>query len=221
MKTLCTTLLIFAGAITCYDAVAVELTRQGEPVSEIVIDAAQSLPPIKFAGQELQQWIKKISGAELPIVDVVAETKTQIILGTPDTSPAIHALKDKYADDLSKLEGNDGFAIRKVGTTIYIFASKPKGVLNGVFFFLEQNTDIVFVRPRNGETGSGTIFGDEPNLTATKTAALEIPAFNYIRSLGEGNVLWQTRMRNLIMVQDIPRRNTRKRLDPEQATCGV
>ncbi|PHS03762.1 MAG: hypothetical protein COA78_17360 [Blastopirellula sp.] len=213
MKTLLTTVVVLSFVVFDTCAFAADLTQDGEAVAEIVIDATSPLPPIAFAAQELQLWVEKISGARLPIVSKHGKANTQVVLGTPSTSPTIKALEKRFADDLSKMEGNDGFSIRAEGNTIYVFARVPKGVLNGVFFLLEQNTDIIFVRPLNAEDGSGTIYGSNPSVSLTKTDVLKIPTFTYIRSLGERNLLWQTRLRNLVMVQDIPAKKTREKLE--------
>jgi hypothetical protein len=69
--------------------------------------------------------------------------RIQIILGTADSYPE---LMESYATDLDFLKDSDGFAIRKSGKKIYILATEPKGVLNGVYDFLEKNADIIWTR---------------------------------------------------------------------------
>jgi len=197
--------------VLCGKASALELVKDGKPAAEIVIDAQAPDPTLQFSGKELQLWVERISGGKLPIVSAADKARTQIVLGTPDASNAVKAIEKKYAADLARMKNNDGFAIRTEGNTIYIFARIPKGVLNGVFRFLELNSDIIFVRARNAENGSGTIYGKNPGLSADKADCVEIPVFPYIRSLGQGNRLWQTRLRNLIMIQEIPRQGTRKK----------
>ena len=51
--------LLTIGALCC-NVFAVELTKGGQPVAEIVIDAEAASPAVRFAGQELQLWIEKI-----------------------------------------------------------------------------------------------------------------------------------------------------------------
>lgn len=169
MRVLSVLVIVLTMGVLYGNASAVELAKGGKPVAEIVIDAKAPDAPLVFAGQELQLWVEKISGAKLPIVSAPDKSRTQIILGTPDTSKAIKAIEKKYSDDLARMKGNDGFAIRTEENTVYIFARIPKGVLNGVFRFLELNSDIIFVRPRNAENGSGTIFGNNPHLSVKKS----------------------------------------------------
>jgi len=197
-------MLLASGAL-CGHASAVELTKNGKPVAEIVIDAEGPDATLAFAAKELQLWVEAISSAKLPIASAVDKARPQIILGTPGASGAIDAISERYADDLARMQGNDGFSIRTEGTTVYIFARESKGVLNGVFRLLELNSDIIFVRPRQAEDGSGTIYSRRPTFSVERADLVEIPTFPYIRSLGERNKLWQTRLRNRMIVKDTPK----------------
>ncbi|MFC3800778.1 DUF4838 domain-containing protein [Cohnella sp. GCM10012308] len=89
------------------------------------------------------------SGAE-------TEERYQIIVGTPDSYPALAAL---FPADIADLHGTDGFAIRQTGNRIYILGTEPKGALNGVYDFLEKNTGILWTRASD----TGTVY--EPQQT--------------------------------------------------------
>ena len=70
-------ILSVAGCVTP----GVELVKGGKPVSEIVTapDANQS---VKLAAKDLQDYLKRISGAELKIVnEPTPEVRNQIYLG--------------------------------------------------------------------------------------------------------------------------------------------
>jgi len=211
VRALSVVLFVSVFGVLCGRASAVELVKDGKPVAEIVIDAQAPDATLQFAGRELQLWLEKISGGKLPIVSKVDKARTQIILGTPDASRAVKAIEKKYATDLARMKGNDGFAIRTEGNTIYIFARISKGVLNGVFRLLELNSDIIFVQPLNAENGCGTVYGKRPTFSAEKADCVEIAALGYIRSLGTRNRLWQTRLRNRMVVKDTPQ--ARKKLN--------
>ena len=173
---------------------ALPLTENGQPVAEIIVDGEQIPPQIRFAADELQNWIGKITGAALPIVKEAGTVKTRIHLGTPEFSPSIKAFSEKHKADLEKMQGTDGFAIRTLGSDIYIFASQPKGVLNGVYRFLEKNSDIIFVRALEAENGFGTIYGQNPDLKAIFTDTLDIPKFMTRYWTGDvANYTWQAR----------------------------
>src|SRR5690606_31899887 len=134
--------------------------------------------PEQYAAKELVTWIERISGAALATETVAGEQPTKIYLGTPETSPTIRKITEQYyAEDLEKLKNNDGFAIRNREGDLYIFATQPKGVLNGIYRLLDKNSDIIFVRAMESEEGLGTIYSQNPNLTLTVTDLLEVPSF--------------------------------------------
>lgn len=140
------------------------LTRNGNPAAEIII-TANSQPAVKYAAEELKHWVKEISGAELPIVNQPGKAVNHIILAV---NP------ENFTEDLSKLKDNDGYAIRQQGNAVYIIASCPKGVLNGVYKWLYKNTDIIWARP-NPEFG--TVFSNNPDLVFKDNNYIDIPAF--------------------------------------------
>ncbi|HPY90579.1 MAG TPA: DUF4838 domain-containing protein, partial [Lentisphaeria bacterium] len=87
--------------------------------------------------------------------------------------------------------------MRTIRNTVYIVANEPKGVLNGVYDFLERNTDIVFHRPN-----AQPIYGHTPNLTAKHADYRQVPAFIQrgfqinVDQQYEPSELWLARNRN-------------------------
>ncbi len=137
---------------------AVVLVQNSIPRAEIVV--SQSAPPAeKYAANELQYWLCTISGGMIPIVnEATAEKNAKLFVGRDFA-------KD-YPDVLKQLEGTDGYAVRnKRNRSIYIFGAVPKGTLNGVYEFVEQNTDLIWARP---EWDLGTIFTPLRTLDAKK-----------------------------------------------------
>lgn len=61
-------LILFMITLTAFSVSAAELVRDGQPLSEIVI-SDKPLTSVKTAADELQKYIKKMSGAELRIVN--------------------------------------------------------------------------------------------------------------------------------------------------------
>ena len=164
---------------------ALQLAKNGKPAAEIVLSTKGNIT-LDFAASELQLWIREISGAELPIVGAENPEKAQIVLTVQDK---------RFPADLKKLAGKDGFAIRQKGKQLFIIGSCVKGVLNGVFRLLYWNSDIIWARP-NPEFG--TIYSKDPNLTLTKTDAIDIPVFALrgwqMSRKGESDAnLWQVR----------------------------
>lgn len=122
------------------------------------------------AAAELKLLLGKITGAEYPILETPsAEKNVKIYLG------ASYA-KKHFPEDLAKLaEGDclDGYAIRVKDGDIYIFGALPKGTLNGVYAFLENNSDIIF--PRWSIDDLGAIYTRNPDLAVVCADTLEKP----------------------------------------------
>lgn len=156
-----------------------------------VIVIAQNADRVeKFAAKELQEHIKVITKADLPIV-TVADNKDRIniFLG--------RKFAFAFANDLKKLSGNDGYAIRRNGKNIHIFGSIPKGTLNGVYSFIESNSDLIWARP----IPEGRIFTPSADFVAKVTDVLDIPKSSYrgwflVSMPFDANTeLWNARMR--------------------------
>ncbi len=185
-KVLCVMLLPIGSLLQ-----AMPVAVEGTAAAEIILEGDTA--PERHAAEELLTWIRRISGADLPADSVEGKQPSKIYLGTPETSPMIRKVTEQYyADDLAKLNDNDGFAIRRRGNHLYIFASQPKGVLNGVYRLLDKNSDIIFVRALESEEGFGTIYSKNPNLSLTQTDMLEVPTFR-IRGL-QGDPSWSARL---------------------------
>ena len=164
---------------------AVPLTQDGQPLAEIVLPPG-SHPAVEFAAQEFQHWVNEISGARLPIVPQPGEAQARLIV-------AINP--DGFAGDIAQLKDNDGYAVRTSGSTVTLLASRPKGILNGVFGLLYRNTDIIWARPN---LEFGTIFSHNPDLSLTDSDYIDVPVYK-LRGwqMGSGrdmaNEEWQVR----------------------------
>lgn len=182
--------IVFLAAIAAAAnlSAGIKLADNGKAVAEIVV-APEASATEKFAADELQLWVEKISGAKLPILDRPGAAAARIVLGCPP---------GKYPADLEKLKGNDGYAVRAEGRNLYLFASCPKGVLNGVYRLLFKNTDIIWARPNQK---FGTVYSANPNLELAQTDYLDVPAFTlrgwfmlyHNPALDEATELWEVR----------------------------
>lgn len=143
----------------------IKLTDDAKSMACIVIPAKADTT-IQFASKELQDFIKKITGAQLTISSI-PQKQNNIFIGKS-------YVQGKYADDLKFLTGNDGYAVRNDGKNIFIFGECSKGTLNGVYSFLGKNTDIIFARA--GE--QGTIYSKAPTLEIQYAAYREKPVFS-------------------------------------------
>ncbi len=152
-----------------------QIVKNKKPVADIQVESSSTITEI-FAARELRLAIAQITGTVLFIRnDFTSAPKPAIILGTPSTSrPILKKIrKAPFKSDWNLIKGSEGFFIRKDANNIYIVGSTPKGVLNGVYSFLEENTDIIWARPNE----FGTVFTKKKSITAKKCNYYERPTF--------------------------------------------
>ncbi|MFH0796773.1 MAG: DUF4838 domain-containing protein [Candidatus Omnitrophota bacterium] len=108
-----------------------EVTLVTKHISEYTIVIPENAQPAEIrAAQELQRYLKEISGTELPIVNDTGRIPSQaILLGNIRNSP--------LKIDRTKL-GADGFCIETSLDKIIIAGGSPRGTLYGVYQFLED-----------------------------------------------------------------------------------
>ncbi len=156
--------------VSSYDASLV--TENGIVKAHIVIpENAEYL--VKYGAQELVYHIKKVSGADVSVVNGAEEGSLPIIIATPDSHPELEALFPEDVAWLRTLEeedgrrwGDDGFAICQHDNKIYIFGATSKGALNGVYDFIEENLGVLWMRA-NEEIG--LVYDEKPTITVLKT----------------------------------------------------
>jgi len=159
---------ISVGLILLWTAVASagQFVQNGRPEGEFVL-AADAPQAERFAVDDVCNWLEKITGARLPVLsEPSSKTNQKVFVG------AVYA--QSFPADLAQLTGNDGFAVRRKGNNVYVFGSRPRGTLNGLYAFLERNTDLIFARP-NSEFG--TVHGKTPTLDLTETDLIDVPVF--------------------------------------------
>jgi len=109
------------------------LSKNGQTTFEIVI-AADAPLPVRYAAEELQGHLKKITGADFPIADDAGdESAHEIIVG--DFARLAHL---GIQVDKAKL-GGEGYVIRTAGPHLVIAGGDPRGTLYGVYGFLEDH----------------------------------------------------------------------------------
>jgi hypothetical protein len=108
------------------------LVEEGKPITVIVIPTAPSPHELK-AATELQTYIKKMSGALLPVVaDAAPERTNEILLGHTKRSKRFLPGLDE-----ARLE-EDGFRMAARGSKLVIYGGTRKGTLYGVYTLLED-----------------------------------------------------------------------------------
>ncbi len=184
------------------------VTENGAAASHIVLaEGAAQLE--QYAAEELAYHIKKVSNAEVPIIigdealvsgaditvaNAVQENSLPIIIGTPDTVPQLAEL---FPEDIAWLTttldengrkwGDDGFAVRKTEDALYIFGVTPRGALNGVHDFIEDNMGVLWIR---ADESIGLIYDEMPTITIEKADYREKSPFQY-RGTTFGNVSFE------------------------------
>ncbi len=183
------------------------ITENGVAKSHIVIAEGAS-DKEKKAAEELAYHIKLVSGAEVSITNTAAEDSLPIIIATPDSLPELETL---FPEDLAWLRtvgkvgdmerwGEDGFAIRQHDGKIYIFGANKHGALNGVYDFIEENLDLIWIR---GDE-AGIIYDEMPTINVVKADYREKSPF-HIRFHSAGGATTGTLItRNKYNTADVP-----------------
>ena len=96
----------------------------------IVLDAKASASEI-WAAEELQRWLKEISGAEFPIKSLGSDKGPQIILGYNQF------VKDKTGMP-APADADESYHYDNVGEDLVIYGGKQRGTMYGVMSFLEN-----------------------------------------------------------------------------------
>ena len=78
--------------------------------------------------------------------------------------------KEQYGADIKALQGTPGCAIRSDGTNVYIYAAPcnyagaARGLANGIYTFLENNTDVIFAfADKETPQGADVVFDLSPD----------------------------------------------------------
>jgi hypothetical protein len=128
--------ILVAAAIFCLatsgagsPAVKFNIASRGQAEAEIVVEADQPELPIAFAAQELQRYIKEMSGAELPVVRA------------PSKKPAIVLVSRALQRDKQALEDpreEDHYRLKVDARKLQIEGASARAVLFGVYDLLER-----------------------------------------------------------------------------------
>jgi hypothetical protein len=166
------------------------LTKNGQPNAQIFLSTKADATE-KYAAQELQSAIEKISGAQLNIVSSDAPSTPAIVIGTPGSTPSIQAA------NLFNTKNEEETRVALRGQTLYLAAPTPGAALRAVYTFLQDTLGARWFWP--GESGE--------YLPTQKTIALKNPDIRQIpdipiRSLSinsphydEATLIWMARNR--------------------------
>lgn len=135
-QTLKLALLILLAWLSVGTATASKLFGGGKSRYAIVVakDASQSE---LTAAEELQEYIYRISGAKLALIneDKAADYKRYIFVGySPEFGEKLGVERPK--------DGDEGFTYRSVGDDLWIYGGKQRGTMYGVYSFLENELGV-------------------------------------------------------------------------------
>ncbi len=130
-KTICPALLCFF-LVTVGPAEAQQFTivSKGTSKSKIIIPTKATVVEIQ-AAMVLQDYLKRISGANLPIDDDKGKRQDEEILIGNVNRPELKEVPKEKLD-------RDGFFIKNNGKSLVITGGTDKGILYGVYTFLEK-----------------------------------------------------------------------------------
>lgn len=151
--------ILAALLLTSSGAKAITLAKDGKPVATIVVrQAAIDAKPyqivfngepgmpdqkVKWAAEDLQRYLEKISGARLPIVsDAVAVTGPVILVGA---SKQTEQFKDKIPAGLTPARLEEGFIILCQGDRL-LLAGNDEGPYQGTIFGVAEFLNRLGVR---------------------------------------------------------------------------
>lgn len=135
------------------------IARDGRGECVIVV-GAEPTPAERTAATELQEFLKQVTGAELPIrvCTDVSKDQPQIVVGS---SPRLtELLPDLKLDQI----GEDGVLIRTVGNALVLAGPAPRGTLYAVYTFLEDTV--------------GCRWWTSEDATIPKKTTLTVPSLN-------------------------------------------
>lgn len=157
MRTLNLCIVLLLLVITSMNA-QVTVVKEGKPVSRILVEKNNAID--KQAAQLLQDFIERISGAALPVVNDQSPRKGDIVIGRKDVSGLTE----------------DGFRLKTDNGIIYISTGGDKGNIYGVVTLLEDYLGVAYYAANaNTLTKSQT-------LVVPELDRAENPAFRYRQS---------------------------------------
>ncbi len=139
--------------------------EEGEPRARIIV-ADDCAAAERFAAEELQRWLREMSGAEIPIVSARRLSRRgDILIGGAAVSKG-----RTRAIDIEAL-GDEGYAVRSRRGRVVIAGASPRGTLYGVYALLEEDLGCRWFSP------------DVSTIPRTSTIAVPAPHHTHVPAL--------------------------------------
>lgn len=152
MKPTIISTLVFTWAFVNALAAEYPLVVDGKSDARIQLNPRPSAPEFR-AAMELQDYIKKISGAKIPRCCYPAEYYRvndnpdfiELLIGTLDDTRRL--IPESVAAKLAESKSDEAFYIKTDGKRILIIGKKPIGALYGAYTFLEKYLGVRWFHP--------------------------------------------------------------------------
>lgn len=151
------------------DAPPYVLVKDGEPRCAVIVPARASVVE-RHAADELRQFLNKVSGAEVAERGHREAGLFSIFLGTPATCPEIGSFGVR--EEVERLS-SEGFLLQADDRGLLIAGRTPRGVLYGVYAFLEEQIGLRWFFP--GEAGE--YCPSKPTVAIGRIRESQEPAF--------------------------------------------
>lgn len=118
----------------------ISLVENGKPVAAIVLPADAD-STLREAAAELSSYIRKLSGAELPVCGDIGEVQgAALVLGDKDAPlPPVEKPREQYA--------SESFSVRVGDGNIYFGGRSSEAIAYGVLAFIEDNLGVRWFAP--------------------------------------------------------------------------
>jgi hypothetical protein len=166
LLSLCSMLILSALSRASETSERLVLADHGQSEYKIVLPEKAS-PSERYAAEELNRFVKEMTGADLPIVsDEEPASAHEILLGEN-----AHLKKAGVRLNVKKL-GAEGYALKTAGQRLVIAGSAQRGVLYGVYGLLEDHFGCRWFTPQVSRIPKVASLAVGP-LDETKIPALE------------------------------------------------
>jgi len=141
------------------------LTGNGQPLAALIAKPVPSRIEA-YAVEELMAFVKKMTGAELPVAQTPLEGRYPIFVGA--------AARERSAGFDWTALGDEGFVLRSTPEGLYVAGAKDLGTLYGVYTLLER-FGVRWLMP--GELGE--VVPTTPDLRVGTLDETQTPSFKY------------------------------------------
>ena len=134
---------------------------EGDEAKGCIVIPNNAMAPEVFAAEELQRYLREITGVEMPIQQGLSKRPEKAIILAVLDRPSVKSL---LPSDLGEGLERDGYRWRAVEASLYIVSQETYGLVFGVYEYLRQLGGISFCdyAPAGEDIPSSETFGHQP-----------------------------------------------------------